>query len=542
MLGLMQDRPLLLSDVFRRAERLFADKKIITLTPAGEGTAHRSITTAQWARRVRQLAAALDGLGLSSHACIGTLGVNSQLHLEAYFAIPLTGRVLHTVNTRLSPGDVRYVVDHAGDEALLIDRQFLANAWPLAESLPAVRHWVVMEDGTDDPLPDDPRIVRYETLIDSYAPREDNFVIDDENRASGLCYTSGTTGRPKGVAYSHRSTVLHTLGLLGADSLAVSEHDVIMPIVPMFHVHAWGLPYANALAGGTLVLPGRATSPAEILAAIAKYRVTLTAAATTVWNLAEPHLDEYDLSSLRMVLAGGSAAPRTLSESWRLRAGTPITHSWGMTEISPLAVLGRLRPEDDGLGDDAAAKKRALQGRPVALVDLRISSNGEDLPWDGEAVGEVEVSGPWVASGYLGHNDEASFTADGWLRTGDLASITPEGFLCVVDRIKDIIKSGGEWISSVELENAIITHPEVLEAAVVGRPDERWAERPVAYVVVNSDAQLETSDILAHLRPLVAKWWLPDDIIFVPSLPKTGSGKVVKSELRNLFEHTPPLP
>ncbi|MGP3535976.1 long-chain-fatty-acid--CoA ligase [Microbacterium sp. RD1] len=536
MFGRMQERPLSISDAFRRAERLFPDKLIVTLAPAPLEDVAMPVSA--WAVRVRRLAAALDDLDLAPDARVGTFGVNSQRHLEAYFAVPMTGRILHTVNIRLSAADLEYVITHAADEALLVDRGLLATLWPLADRLPTVRTWIVLADGSDAPIPADPRILDYDALLAASTPRDDDFRIDDETRASALCYTSGTTGKPKGVLYSHRSTMLHTLGALGVDSLAVSEADVVMPIVPMFHVNAWGLPYAAALAGATLVLPGRATRPPELLAAMQRYGVTLTAAATTVWNMAAPHLADYDLSRLRMVLSGGSSTPTALSETWRLTAGVPITHSWGMTEISPLAVLGRLRPEDASLDEDEARAKRSLQGRPVALVDVRLRADGVERAWDGESVGEAEVSGPWVAAGYYRRDDDASITPDGWLRTGDLATITPDGYLHVVDRLKDIIKSGGEWIPSVELENAIMAHPLVVEAAVIGRPDERWAERPVACVVAVAGAALTAEDILDHLRPLVAKWWLPDDIVFLPELPKTGSGKFAKAELRRRYAAT----
>jgi fatty-acyl-CoA synthase len=530
----MQHRPLTLAHFFHRAERLFGDARVITAAPEGD----RIESVRNWSERVRRLAHALDELGLSDDARVGTLAMNSQAHLEAYFAVPLTGRVLHTINMRLAPGHLAYVINHAADEILLVDRSLAHLLGPIADQIPTVRQVILIEDGSSAELPEGMAFLDYDELVSSTAPHDGLFVIDDENRASGLCYTSGTTGDPKGVVYSHRSTVLHSLGLLAVDSLGIREADVVLPIVPMFHVNAWGLPYAAVLAGADLVLPGRSTDPQALLSLMERHRVTMSAAATTVWNFAAPYLDDFDLSSLRMVMSGGSATPSSLSEEWRLRAGLPITHSWGMTEISPLAAIGGVRPADEAADEERKIALRALQGRPVPLVDLRLMDDaGMELPWDGDAVGEVQVAGPWVASGYYQRSTEG-VTSDGWLRSGDLGSIDQLGYLRIVDRAKDIIKSGGEWISSVDLENAIMSHPEVEEAAVVGRPDEKWAERPVAYVVVRAGAELSGDDVREHLRPLVARWWLPEDVIFLAELPKTGSGKFSKTELRRMLGDT----
>ncbi|MEJ1229739.1 MAG: long-chain fatty acid--CoA ligase [Galbitalea sp.] len=536
MLGLMQARPLTIAQIFERAEGMFRDRLIVTAT--GEGD--ESTSYGEWAQRVRRLAAVLDGLGASPDARIGTLATNTQSHLEAYFAVPLTGRILHTVNIRLAPNHLEQIIAHAGDEVLLVDRGLMGMLWPLAESLSSVRHWIVMADGSDDLLPTDPRVHDYELLLGATPPREGDFVIADENTASGLCYTSGTTGDPKGVLYSHRSTMLQCFALLSADVMAIGERDTVLPIVPMFHVNAWALPYAALLAGAKLVLPGAATSPAHALALISRQRVTVAAAATTVWNFAAPLLENYDLSSLRMVLSGGSATSVALSETWRITAGVPITHSWGMTEISPMAVIGGLRPGDELLPVEEQARIRSFQGRPLPFVDIRIVQDDREQPWDGESIGEVQVAGPWVLSRYYGVEADDSFAADGWLRTGDLGTMSPEGYLRIVDRAKDVIKSGGEWISSVQLENAIMAHPDISEAAVVGRPDDKWAERPVAFVVARDGRTLSIEDIHEHLRPLVAKWWLPEDILFVEAIPKTGSGKFSKPELRAMLDQTRP--
>lgn len=536
MNGQMQDRPLTLAHVFHRAEQMFGDARIITAGREGD----RVTDVRDWAHRVRRLAAALDALGATEDARIGTLAMNSQAHLEVYYAAPLTGRVLHTINMRLTADHLAYVIDHAGDEVVLVDRALAPLLADVVRRVPTVRHWIVIDDGSDAELPPGAEFLDYEELLAATNPREGRFEIDDENRASGLCYTSGTTGDPKGVVYSHRSTVLHSLGQLGVDSLGIREADVVMPIVPMFHVNAWGLPYAALLAGADLVLPARSTQPRELLALIERHRVTMTAAATTVWNFAAPHLLDFDLSSLRMVMSGGSATPSSLSEIWRERAGVPITHSWGMTEISPVAVIGGVRAAEADSSEERRRELRSRQGRPVPLVQLRlVDDDGTELAWDGESVGEVQVAGPWVASGYYRREGEG-MTDDGWLRSGDLGTLDPVGYLRIVDRAKDIIKSGGEWISSVDLENAIMSHPDVEEAAVIGRPDEKWAERPVAYVVGRPDAELTPDAVREHLRPLVARWWLPEDIYFLPELPKTGSGKFSKTELRRLLEGSDP--
>lgn len=538
MIGRMQDRPLTLAHIFHRAEQMFGDARIVTADAAGD----RTTTVRDWAVRVRRLAAAFDALGLADDARVGTLAMNSQAHLEIYLAAPLTGRVLHTINMRLTPDHLAYVIDHAGDEIVLVDRALAPLLAEVVGRVPSVAHWIVIDDGSGAELPPGADFVDYEQLLAGAEPRTGRFEIDDENRASGLCYTSGTTGDPKGVVYSHRSTVLHSLGQLGVDSIGIREADVVLPIVPMFHVNAWGLPYAALLAGADLVLPARSTQPRELLALVERHRVTMAAAATTVWNFAAPHLSDFDLSSLRMVMSGGSATPSALSEIWRERAGIPITHSWGMTEISPVAVIGGVRAAEQDSSEERQRELRALQGRPVPLVQLRlVDDDGTELAWDGESVGEVQVAGPWVAAGYYRREHEG-MTADGWLRSGDLGTLDPVGYLRIVDRVKDIIKSGGEWISSVDLENAIMSHPDVEEAAVIGRADEKWAERPVAYVVGRAGADLTPEIVREHLRPLVARWWLPEDIIFLPELPKTGSGKFSKTELRRLLEGSDATP
>jgi fatty-acyl-CoA synthase len=534
MYGLMQDRPLGLPHVFHRAEQLFGHKSIVTSTHAGEVGA----SYADWAVRVRRLATVLDALGLSPDARVGSFAWNTQRHLELYFAVPCTGRVLHTLNIRLFADQVTYIVQHAADEAIFVDRSLLPVLWPLADQLPGVRHFVVMDDGSDCEVPDDPRVHDYEKLLGAVEPFAGRFSIADENTAAAMCYTSGTTGNPKGVVYSHRSAVLHSLIALTADGIGLSERDTLLPVVPMFHVNAWGLPYASVFAGANLVFPGPSMTPAALLELIERHRVTVTAGVPTIWMGAVPLLDSHDLSSLRIVICGGSAVPKSLSEAWREKIGLPITQAWGMTETSPIASIASLRTHHDGLDAAELADARASQGQSVPLMDLRIvdPTTGEELPWDGVAFGELQATGPWVAREYFANEDgSASFTEDGWLRTGDVATIDRYGYVQLVDRTKDLVKSGGEWISSVELENEIMAHPAVSEAAVIAKPDQQWSERPVACVVVEKDAKVSADEIIEHLRPRVAKWWLPDEVLFVDEIPKTSTGKFSKKTLRERF-------
>ncbi|GAB3163892.1 long-chain fatty acid--CoA ligase [Amycolatopsis stemonae] len=530
--GLMQPRPLTLAHILDRAERLFAHKAVVTA--GGE-----RLTYADVAGHARRLATALDALEVPAGARVATFASNHRRHLELYLAVPATKRVLHSVNIRLSAEHLEYIVEHAGDDVVFVDRGLLPRIWPSAGRLPRVRHWVVLPDGTDTPIPVDPRVTGYDELLAAAEPFtgsfEDAFTLEDEHLASGLCYTSGTTGAPKGVLYSHRSTVLHCLGTLAAGLIGLRESDVVLPIVPMFHANAWGLPYGAMMAGASLVLPGPSADPAHLLGLMEAERVTVAGAVPTVWTSLAPRLPDHDLSATRFLLGGGSAVPPALSETYRAAIGVPITHSWGMTEVSPVGAIGGTRTQHRDASAAEQVAVRAAQGQPLPLVNVRIADveTGRELPRDGEAVGELQVAGPWVAGGYYRVDAASSFTGDGWLRTGDLATLGPDGYLRLVDRIKDLIKSGGEWISSVELEGAIAAHPDVAEVAVIGRPDPRWMERPVAYVALREGRATTADELLRHLEPLVAKWWLPDEFVFLPVLPKTGTGKLSKTALRD---------
>jgi fatty-acyl-CoA synthase len=535
MQGLMSSFPLTLPHVFHRAERLFGDKRIATATPSGL----ERETYADWTARTRRLAGALDALGISADGRVATFAWNTARHLELYFAAPCSGRVLHTLNIRLFPEQLRYIVDHAEDEVIFADRSLMKVLAPHLDGFATVRHIVVMDDGVGE-VPDDDRIVDYEELIGGAEPAE--FADGDEQRAAAMCYTSGTTGNPKGVVYSHRSTVLHSLGTMLADSLGVNERDVILPVVPMFHANAWGLGQAGVMAGADFVLPGANMAPGAIADLIEDEGVTLAAGVPTIWMGMLGELDGRDFSALKRIVCGGSAVPRALSESYREKIGMPILQAWGMTEMSPLGSIARIRSTLADRPEDELADFRASQGVVSPLVEVRIAGpDGDDLPWDDDARGELQARGPWVAAGY--YNDDRSgesFTEDGWLRTGDVATITPEGYIRLVDRTKDVVKSGGEWISSVELENQIMAHPKVKEAAVIGVPDEQWGERPLACVVPEPGAELDGDEIRDFLEGRVSRWWVPERIEFIEEVPKTSVGKFSKKTLREQFASASP--
>ncbi len=530
----MQDRPLTLNHIFERAERLAPTKEVVTATADGM----ERTTYAEWAARTRRLAGALDALGISADGRVATFAWNTARHLELYFGAPCSGRVLHTLNIRLFPEQVTYIVNHAEDEVIFVDRSLLGLLGPLLPTFETVRHLVVMEDGGQGPDPEGWELLDYESLIAEATPAE--FTVDDEWRAASMCYTSGTTGNPKGVVYTHRSTFLHTMGVMLADSVGVRESDVVLPVVPMFHANAWGLAHAGVASGAKLVMPGPNMVPAKLAEMIESESVTLAAGVPTIWMGVLPELAGRDTSSLRAIPCGGSAVPRALSEAYRAQIGLPILQAWGMTETSPVASVATITSALSGLPEDELADVRSSQGRALLGVDLRIAdqATGEVLPWDGVSRGELQAAGPWIAAGYYDDpRSPESFTEDGWLKTGDVAVITPEGYVRIVDRTKDVVKSGGEWISSVELENEIMAHPKVAEAAVIGLPHPKWAERPLACVVVKPGEELTKEEVVEFLDGRVAKWWLPDDVVFIDEVPKTSVGKFSKKDLRDKFAH-----
>jgi fatty-acyl-CoA synthase len=508
--GLMMDRPLLIRDIAERVERLFPSREIVSRTHDG---VERS-TYGEVVARARRLASSLQRLGIGPGDRVATFGWNSRRHLELYLAVPSMGAILHTLNIRLFEDDIRYIVGHAEDRIIFLDAS-LADVMPRFDG---VEREVLMPDadGTRDGA------LHYEELL---ADGDEGFEFPDvdERSAAAMCYTSGTTGRPKGVLYSHRSTVLHSLGANQADGLGLSHRDSVLPVVPMFHVNAWGLPYAAAMTGSRLVLPGPRMAPGDLAELIAEERVTFAAGVPTIWQ-GMMRLDPApDLSSLKEIVCGGSAVPEGLIRGFDERFGVPIVQAWGMTETSPLASICRLgvdAPED---GDDRYAL-RATQGRVVPLVDFRI---------DEESGGELLVRGPWVASAYFEDDTQSEkFTDDGWLRTGDVAQLVQGSFIKLVDRTKDLVKSGGEWISSVELENVVMGHPDVVEAAVVAIPDDEWGERPCACVVRREGSDLDADGVRGFLSDRVAKWWVPERIEFIDEVPKTSVGKFDKKVLR----------
>ena len=527
--GLMQhDYPLTLQLLLDRMRRVYADSEVVSVRQ-GERT---RASYGEVVERSERLAQALERLGVQQGDRVATFAWNTREHLETYLAVPCMGAVLHTLNVRLFAEQLTYIVNHAEDKVILVEDSLVPVLEPLAPTFETVEHYVVIGDGPTGELKN---ALRYEELLEEETPGY-AFPDLDDRQAAGLCYTSGTTGHPKGVLYSHRSNILHALGQCMADSIGMTSDDRVMPVVPMFHANAWGIPYGCTMTGADLVMPGSNLKADALANLIEEERVTSSAAVPTIWMDLLRYADEHhpDLSSLRQVICGGSAVPLSLMQQFEERHNVPIIQAWGMTETSPLGSVAR--PPHKATEEDHW-RYRATAGRPSPLVEARlIRDGGEEVPWDGTSTGELEVRGPWVARAYYKDDESEAKFDEGWLRTGDIAAIDQNGYIIISDRAKDVIKSGGEWISSVELEIEIMAHPAVKEAAVIAMPHERWGERPLACVVPEEGVEVSLEELNEHLVKRVAKWWLPDELAIVDEVPKTSVGKFDKKVLRRQLE------
>ena len=528
----MQDAPLTLQKLLNRSTTLYPDREIVTARP--DGSRHR-YTYANAADRIAQLAHALDDLGVERGDRIATVALNHYRHFELYFGPACSGRSIHMCNMRLPEDHFTYIVNDAADRVLFVDPAFVDLVESVQDRLETVEQYVVLADEVPETSLDP--VTDYESLL-AGQPTDYDWPELDEEEECGMCYTSGTTGKPKGVEYTHRGIYLHSIMSGHADANGISERDVTMPIVPMFHANGWGLPYAAALVGAKQVLPGPHTEPAPVAELIAEEEVTMSAAVPTVWLEMAEYLDEnpeVDVSNIDRLVVGGSAPPESLIRKYDEEYDAPIIQGWGMTETSPLGTLSTLRKELADADPEARYEKRAKAGIPVPGVSIRVrDESGEAVPRDGEAMGELEVRGPWVVDRYHGRPEATaeSFTDDGWLKTGDIATWDEHGYIDVVDRIKDVIKSGGEWISSVDLENELMAHEDVSEATVIAAPHEKWQERPVAVVVPREGRSIDPDDLEAHLAESMPSWWLPDEYIIRESIPRTSTGKFDKKRLR----------
>ena len=531
MLGQMQNHPLLISSVIDFAARHQGDTEVVSRRV--EGDIHR-YTWADVQRRAKQVAKALDALGVKVGERVGTLAWNGYRHLELYFGVSGSGRVLHTVNPRLLPEQLAWIVNHAEDQVLCFDTTFLPIVQGIHAHCKTVKRWIALCD--EDKLPKDtgiPNLISYEAWIGQQSP-DYTWPVFDENTASSMCYTSGTTGNPKAALYSHRSTVLHAYAAALPDVMGLSARDSALPVVPMFHVNAWGLPYSAAMVGCKLVFPGPAMDGKSIYELMEAEKVTFAAGVPTVWQMLLGHLgpNKLKFSSLTRTVIGGSAAPPAMIAAFRDQYGVDVLHAWGMTEMSPLGTLCTLKEKHKDLPEEDKMKLRVKQGRAIFGVDMKIvGDNGEELPWDGKTYGDLYVKGPWILDTYFKGEGGNPLVA-GWFPTGDVATIDADGFMQITDRSKDVIKSGGEWISSIDIENVAMAHPAVAMAACIGMPHPKWDERPIVAVALKPGAEVTRDELLKFYDGKVAKWQVPDDVVFVDSIPLGATGKMLKTRLR----------
>ena len=539
MLGLMQTQGLMISSILTHAARHHASAEVISRTH--ENTTHR-YTWRDVEARSRRLVRVLQKLGIGAGERVGTLAWNGYRHLEVYYAAPGMEAVCHTINPRLHPDDIAYIINHAQDKVLFVDSSFAALVTALAPHIAAnVKTVVMLTDAAHMPevtLAPGMTLACYDTLMDA---ADDDYVWPnfDENTASALCYTSGTTGRPKGVLYTHRATWLHTYAIMLPDVMNIGANSRVLPVVPMFHVNAWGAPYAAALAGATLVLPGRHLDGPTLTEILNTERVTFTAGVPTVFLGLLQHLRSSGsrLTTVKRIVTGGSAAPPILIDAFRDEYGVSVEHAWGMSELSPLGTFNTPKAAQAGLTGAEATRHMLKQGRVSPGIDMKIvDGEGRELPWDGVAFGDLMVKGPWVASAYYGDEPGSALDANGWFATGDVATIDADGFMEITDRSKDVIKSGGEWISSITLENIAVSHPDVAEAAVIAAAHKKWDERPLLLVVAAPGKTVDPASVLALYEGKVAKWWLPDEVVVVPELPHTATGKLLKTALRATYK------
>ncbi len=536
MLGLMQNQPLLISSLIEFAERHHGDAEIVSRRV--EGDIHR-YTYRDLSKRAKRLANALDGLGLQFGDRVASLAWNGYRHMEMYFGVSGSGRVLHTVNPRLHPDQIAWIVNHAEDQVLCFDLTFLPLVQAVHARCPTVQHWVALCDA--DKLPADsgvPNLVSYEALIGG-APETYDWPVFDENTASGMCYTSGTTGNPKAALYSHRSSTLHAYAAALPDVMGLSARDCVLPVVPMFHVNAWGLPYSAPLTGCKLVFPGPALDGKSVYELIEAEGVTFAAGVPTVWQMLLNHLQAGGLkfSTLNRTVIGGSACPPAMIQTFQDVYGVRVLHAWGMTEMSPLGTLGTLKNKHLALPKDEQMKILQKQGRAIYGVDMKIVDGaGQELPWDGKTYGDLLVKGPWIVDSYYkaegGHPLVQDARGIGWFPTGDVATIDADGFMQITDRSKDVIKSGGEWISSIDIENIAMAHPAIAMAACIGMPHPKWDERPIVAVVKRAGADVSREELLQFYEGKTAKWQIPDDVVFVDAIPLGATGKMLKTRLR----------